>query len=66
MKLSTTLLIGLAIISIAYMVTEFQKPVSKETMIEVYETEKENQCYGEHEFHCNEYYDDIIRKINNS
>ena len=66
MKLSTILLAGLTIICITYLVTEFQKPVSKETMIEIYETEKENQCYGEHEFHCNEYYNDIIRKINNN
>jgi hypothetical protein len=45
------------------MVKEFQKPVSKETMIEIYKMDKESNCYGEHKFHCDEYYDEIIRKI---
>ena len=58
-----TLLIGLAIISLAYMATEFQKPVSKETMIEIYQMDKESNCYGEHKFKCDVHYDDIIRKI---
>lgn len=62
----TIIVSTLAIASVLYIVSEFKKPVSKDTMVEIYEQERTSKCYGDHAYHCNLYYDEIINKIINS
>ena len=58
----TIIIATLASVSVLYMRVEFKKPISKETMIEIYQQERNDKCYGDHTYHCNEYYDYIINK----
>lgn len=62
MKLKITLFFLLTA-SCVFLYTEFQKPVSKEQMIKVFNMEREANCYGDHTLHCNEYYDEIINNL---